>query len=149
TAPAMRQHRPMETTAAATGYSHYYQPRLNRLGRIVFFWAAIGAAVAFLIVLGDADGDIDRYMKMGGLVPTVLAGIVAGTAALLIVQISRLVRRRSDFYAPIPSEGVAAPPPLPPRESPTRRRWKFASSNLIYQPGPPRERITQLIGSLL
>jgi serine/threonine protein kinase len=148
-APAMRQPPPVETTAAATGYSHYYQPRLNPLGRIVFFWAAIGAAVAFLIVLGDAGGDIDRAMKKGGLVPTVLAGIVAGTAALLIVQISRLVRRRSAFYAPIPSENVATPPPLPPRESPTRRRWKFASSNLIYRPGPPRERITQLFGSLL
>ncbi|HEY2827115.1 MAG TPA: protein kinase, partial [Pirellulales bacterium] len=33
--------------------------------------------------------------------------------------------------------------------SPTRQRWQKISSTPLYQPGPPRERITQLLGSLL
>src|SRR5262249_8486976 len=34
-------------------------------------------------------------------------------------------------------------------ESPTRRRWRDLANTPLYQPSPPRERITQLIGSLL
>jgi hypothetical protein len=58
--------------------------------------------------------------------------------------------------APRPSfpaaKPVVAPQPAPVRdplrESQTRRRWR-QKSYLVYQPGPPRERITQLIGSML
>jgi hypothetical protein len=50
---------------------------------------------------------------------------------------------------PLAGNYVASPPPLPTRESPTRRRWKVSSAHFIYQPAPPRERLTQLFGSLL
>jgi hypothetical protein len=41
-----------------------------------------------------------------------------------------------------------APQRDPMRESPTRRRWQFQTT-VLYQPGPPRKRLMQLVGSLL
>jgi serine/threonine protein kinase len=54
--------------------------------------------------------------------------------------------------APVSAKGPSQPPPIPvrspPRESPTRQRWRYQETAL-YQPPPARERLTQLIGSLL
>ena len=54
---------------------------------------------------------------------------------------------------PVTNAAVGAPPQpasaAPVGESPTRKRWKKISDTPLYQPGPPRERITQLLGSLL
>ncbi len=54
--------------------------------------------------------------------------------------------------APPPQPQAYTAPPLPVRnatlESPTRRRWR-SKNYLVYQPGPPRERVTQLLGSML
>ncbi len=48
-----------------------------------------------------------------------------------------------------PSNASEAARPLPLLESPTRRRWQAISTVQLYQPGPPRERMTQLFGSML
>ncbi|HZZ26735.1 MAG TPA: serine/threonine-protein kinase [Pirellulales bacterium] len=53
--------------------------------------------------------------------------------------------------AAAPAGTIQQPLPVnyPLRESPTRRRWRKFSDAPLYQPGPPRERFTQLVGSLL
>jgi hypothetical protein len=55
---------------------------------------------------------------------------------------------------PVANAVVGAPPQpasigAPVGESPTRKKWKKFSDRPLYQPGPPRERFTQLVGSLL
>ena len=46
---------------------------------------------------------------------------------------------------------AAAPPQVraPLRESPTRRRWRSGGIAPAYQPGPPRQQVTEWVGSLL
>ncbi len=50
--------------------------------------------------------------------------------------------------AAVGNSPVVAPPRPVSAESPTRRRWR-SQNYLTYQPGPPKERITQLVGSML
>ena len=53
-----------------------------------------------------------------------------------------------NWKAAVGNPPVVAPPRPAYSESPTRRRWR-SENYLVYQPGTPRERVTQLIGSML
>jgi Protein kinase domain len=51
--------------------------------------------------------------------------------------------------AAVDSPAVPVRQPQPQPESQTRRRWQKLSSIPLYQPGPPRQRIAELLGSML
>src|SRR5262249_41506055 len=73
------------------------------------------------------------------------AGTVASVNVASIGQMTT-ENRASATILPVQS---AAPSQQPPLASRTRRRWQSAVHTSLYQPGSSRERLTQLVGSML
>jgi len=129
---------------------------LLAIGWIAAAWYLVACSVG---VSQMSDRHASMVVAMMGLLGAIAAGghaILRAAYGYSILDLSRAAYPGSaaPLAAPASAEPVAAnfiatPPPLSSQESPTRRRWKFSSTYLIYPPGPPRERITQLIGSLL
>jgi len=130
---------------------------LIAIGWIATAWYLVACSVG-VSNMGNSHGHAPMVFAMMGL----LGAIAVGGRAILRAAYGYSMLERPRAYpaspspvaAPVAAEPVVAnyvatPPPLPARESATRRRWKFSSAHLIYQPGPPRERLTQLVGSLL
>ncbi len=113
--------------------------------------SAILAAVMF-VGIGALFLDHSQYM-VGTNSRFSLKGVaIACLIVLLILRRRSRGASGSESAAQQPRtapEGLPAGSPAAPlRESPTRRRWRFQTTQL-YQPGPPRRRLMQLVGSLL
>jgi serine/threonine protein kinase len=145
--------------------AHEFLMRPSAVPLLLIGWiAAAWYLVACSVGVSQMSG---RHAPMVFAMMALVGAIAAGGRAILraaygysILELSRSTYSLAGapFAAPastaavsepVAANYVATPPPLPLRESPTRRRWKFSSTHLIYQPGPPRERLTQLVGSLL
>ena len=130
-----------------------FRPWQKVLIFVVGIWVAMG-------VFAEIDASSHRQLNVGHLI--IFAAIGYG--------LYRMVQARSGSSShasstPFPaSQPVVQMPPVnrtpppvaqaqplpqrdPLRESPTRRRWRYQTP--VYNPGTPRERLTQLLGSML
>jgi hypothetical protein len=127
--------------------------------KLLIVLGGLYVALCVIRALGVAPSGRD-----GGPILFVLIGVVC-----YVIYRNRLLRSASAQPASsMPRGPAAAPQPAPRspgnapqyvaaaepiarspfRESPTRRRWRNRNT-LVYNPGPPRQQATQLLGSML
>jgi Protein kinase domain len=119
----------------------------------VGIWVAMG-------VFAEIDASSHRQLNVGHLI--IFAAIGYGLYRMVQARSGSSSRASSSPFPasqpvvqmpPVnrPAPPVAQAQPLPQRdplrESPTRRRWRYQTP--VYNPGTPRERLTQLLGSML
>ncbi len=112
-------------------------------------------ALVMFVGIGALFLDHAHYSFGGGASRFSLKGVAV--VCLIVLLVLRMRGMRGSNSAAHQSSRTAPDAKLarapvasaaPPQESPTRRRWRFQTTQL-YQPGPPRRRLMQLVGSLL